>query len=79
MNRNMKIIEQVMQDEHPIIAEMNIRQAWILIAYAQLGYRHPGVNPDMKARVREAVKPFEDAIVSRHPEARKVLELGWRT
>ncbi len=72
-----QITREVLSDERPIIVETHIAHAWQMISYAQLAHRHPNLTRDMKERMRLAMKPFEDAIISQHPEAKKVLADGW--
>lgn len=78
MNKSHKqFMTEVLSDERPIIVETDIKSSWLMISYIQLAYRHPGVSREMKERIRMLMQPFEDAIVSQHPEAKRVLADGW--
>lgn len=73
----MQITAECLSDERPIEVETDIRRVWLMISLIQLAYRHPGMTRDMRKRAREIMQPFEDAIISQHPEAKKVLADGW--
>lgn len=73
----MKIGTRVMSDDTEIETTIDIKQAWILVNGLQLLCRHPGVSQAMKDIWTHIGRQLQEAIVTLHPEAEELLEMGW--
>lgn len=71
------ITGRVMSDETPLLVEIRITDAWMLVSALQLCTRHPGLSKPMRKHITHVAMQFRDAIVERHPDAEIVLEMGW--
>jgi hypothetical protein len=75
----MAIGKRVMSDDTEIETTIDIKQAWILVSGLQLLCRHPGVSQAMKDIWTHTGRQLQEAIVTLHPDAEELLEMGWNT
>lgn len=73
----MKVAGEVMADTEPLTVHITIAQAWTLIAALQLAWRHPHIEAQLKARIRDLTREFQTAIIERHPQADDLIQMGW--
>lgn len=74
-----KIAKKVMSDETPLVIEMDIRDAWMLLSGLQLLVRHPAVSQHTKDIWAHTARQIQEAIVTLHPEAQPLIEMGWNS
>ena len=75
----MDIGRKVMEDDTEIEVVIDVPQAWILVNGLQLLCRHPGVSQAIKDMWTHTGRELQEAIVTLHPEAEEMIEMGWNT
>lgn len=74
-----EIGHRVMSDDTEIETVIDIKQAWVLVSGLQLLCRHPEVSEQMKTIWTHTGRQLQEAIVTLHPEAEELIEMGWNT
>src|ERR1041385_2165773 len=81
MNMNddkaMEIVRECMSDETPLVVNIAIKDAWLLLCGIQLATRHPELSVYMKDSLFESGLKFQAMIEAVHPEAHEFIEMGW--
>lgn len=68
-----------MKDKALLVVHINVKQAWLIVTWLQLVYRHPGISAPMKNEIRNVAEQFTNAVTISHPEAVSLLAMGWNT
>lgn len=71
------LVMQILMDRHPVIVEMRMREAWLIVTSLQLAAQHPSVNGRGKRQLEAIARELQKAIVARHPGTEQILEEGY--
>lgn len=75
--RRLKVTAEVMQDNSPVIVDIDIAGAWMIVAALQAVTRYSNLGDYMIVKLTEIARLFQSMIVTAHPEAEELLEAGW--
>lgn len=75
----MEIVRECMTDERPLVVNITIKDAWLLVSAIQLATRHPELSVYMKDSLFSTARQFQTAIEAVHAEAHELMEMGWDT
>ncbi len=72
-----RVTSEVLTDETDLIFEIKSAHAWLLICSLQMTMRHPDLSDYVVSMLVTIAKQFEEAITDLHPEAQRLIEMGW--
>lgn len=74
-----EIVRECMTDERPLVVNITIKDAWLLVSALQMATRHPELIVYMKDNLFNTARQFQTQIEAVHPEAHEFIEMGWGT
>lgn len=72
-----EITKKVMSDKSPLMVDIDIMSAWLLVSGLQLTVKHPALSEHMKKALTGLAHQFQARIIEVHPEAEELIEMGW--
>jgi len=70
-------IASIMNDTSPFPVEIDVQNAWLIVAAMQMVITHPGIS-GLSRRMYESIgRLFQMRLVEQHPEIAEIVEKGW--
>lgn len=74
---DVRAIASIMNDTSPFPVEIDVQNAWLIVAAMQLVITHPGLSGQTRRMYESIGRQFQMRLVEQHPEIAEIVEKGW--